>query len=81
MMKSSISMTKPFKVLLKMKTKSLKAKSTYSVILMYAVTSLFRNCFDSIDSDFTNRQTFIKFVLIRSELVENDNSVAYVGQF
>ena len=43
-------------------------------ILMYAVTFLFQ-CF------FVIRKNIIRFKLSRSELVENDISLAYIGQF
>ena len=62
-------------------TRSLKALSTYLVILIYAVTSLFRNFAAYTGSNFFNRKNDIRFRFRRSELVENDTSLAYVGQF
>ena len=62
-------------------TRSLKAISTYLVILIYAVMSLFRDFAAYTGSDFFNRKNNIRFEFRRSDLVENDTSLAYGGQF
>ena len=67
--------------ILVLKKRSLKAISTYLVILIYVVTSLFRNFDAYTGSDSLNRKNDIRFMLSRSELVENDTSLAYIGQF
>ena len=64
----------------KKKTRSLKAKSTYSAILIYVVTSLFRVFADLIGIDFLNRKNNIIIEFSMSELVENDTSLAFIGQ-
>ena len=48
---------------------------------IYAVKSLFRNVSDLIEIDFLNRKNIIRFEFSMSELVENDTSLAYIGQF
>ena len=62
--------------ILVLKKRSLKAISTYLVILIYVVTSLFRNFDAYTGSDSLNRKNDIRFMLSRSELVENDTSHA-----
>ena len=54
--------------------------STYLAILIYAVTSLFRDFADITGSDFF-KKNIIRSVFSRSVLVENGTSFAYVGQF
>ena len=66
--------------ILVLKKRSLKAISTYLVILIYVVTSLFRNFDAYTRSDSLNRKNDIRFMLSRSELVENDTSLDYVGK-
>ena len=43
--------------------------------------SLFQDFAAYTGSDFFNRKNDIRFGFRRSELVENDTSLAYVGQF
>ena len=45
------------------------------------IPPLYRIFFYLIGYDFSNQQNIIRFVLARSELVENDTSLAYVRQF
>ena len=46
-----------------------------------AFSNIFFAIFFKIGNYFTNQQNIIKFVLGMSELVENDTSLAYIGQF
>ena len=41
----------------------------------------FRDFATYTESDFLNRKIIIRIVLSRSELVENDTSLAYIGNF
>ena len=67
---------------IKKQTISLMAISTYFIILMYAITPLFELLLPKTEVTFSlGMFFFIRFVFNRTELVKNDTSLAYVGQF